>query len=157
MLTFLHKLHKSLVPALNDANDDVEDWHFVRCFYRKGAGAGREMLPESSSPHCPFAGWRMECRCPLFAPATTVISGSFRAPQHLGPFAFKDVWQDSSHVWSNFTFTVHLWQFIERGSNVLSAVLSTLPWFTFPICLSQTALSWGLKEERCLVIPHPCI
>lgn len=48
---------------------------------------------------------------------------------------------------SNFTFTVHLWQFIERGSNVLSARLSTqLPWFTFPICLSQTALSWEWKE-----------
>ena len=44
---------------------------------------------------------------------------------------------------------MHLWQFIERGSNVLSAVLSTqLPWFTFPICLSQTALSRGWKEER---------
>lgn len=44
---------------------------------------------------------------------------------------------------------MHLWQFIERGSNVLSAVLSTqLPWFTFPICLSQTALRWGSKEER---------
>lgn len=65
------------------------------------------------------------------------------------PFAFKDVWQDSSHIWSNFAFSVHLWQFIERGSNVLSAALSTqLPWFTFPICLSQTALSREWLEER---------
>lgn len=43
-MTILQKQYKSLVLAINDANDDVGDWHFVRCFYCKGEDAGQEKL-----------------------------------------------------------------------------------------------------------------
>lgn len=34
------------------------------------------------------AGWWMERHCPPFTQAPTVIPGSLRAPQHLGPICF---------------------------------------------------------------------
>lgn len=43
-MTILQKQYKSSVLAINDANDDVGDWHFVGCFYCKGEDAGQEKL-----------------------------------------------------------------------------------------------------------------
>lgn len=86
---FHHKHQKSSVLVLKDANDDLEDWHYVKCFfvvffYHEGA-KGRMQL-SSSSPHCPLAERRMECWDPPFAPAATVIS--FRPRLHLAPICF---------------------------------------------------------------------